>query len=121
MSAVDADVIKTYVELGLGIGIVASMVYEPARDGALALLDGAISSARTPRLGVRRGRYLRGLPALSNCAPQPLGSTVRASVMAGKDVAQRADRTGDLLLRVTGAAGPAGCAHEITQAVARRP
>ena len=41
MSAVDADVIKTYVELGLGVGIVASMVYEPARDSALALLDGS--------------------------------------------------------------------------------
>src|SRR5688500_11930944 len=39
MSALDADVIKTYVELGLGAGLVASMAFNPARDTKLRLLD----------------------------------------------------------------------------------
>jgi DNA-binding transcriptional LysR family regulator len=41
MSALDADVIKTYVELGLGIGIVASMAFNPEKDGGLRRLDSA--------------------------------------------------------------------------------
>ena len=39
MTALDADVIKTYVELDLGIGIVASMAFSPERDPHLKLLD----------------------------------------------------------------------------------
>ena len=39
MSALDADVIKTYVELGLGVGILASMAFNPARDPGLRKLD----------------------------------------------------------------------------------
>ena len=61
MSALDADVIKTYVELGLGIGIVASMAFNPARDGGLRLLDSAhLFAANTTRIAVRKGHYLRG-------------------------------------------------------------
>jgi LysR family cys regulon transcriptional activator len=90
MSAVDADVIKTYVELGLGVGILASMVYEPARDSALALLAGDIFGENTARIGIRRGRYLRAFACrfLELCAPALTEATVRASVMAGKDIAQ---------------------------------
>ena len=36
LTAIDSDVIKTYVELGLGVGIIAEMAYDPARDTALA-------------------------------------------------------------------------------------
>ena len=39
ISALDADVIKTYVELGLGIGIIASMAYQKDRDIKLSILD----------------------------------------------------------------------------------
>jgi LysR family cys regulon transcriptional activator len=61
MSALDADVIKTYVELGLGVGIVASMAWHPKKDEGLALLDGTnIFPANTTRIAVRRGHYLRG-------------------------------------------------------------
>ena len=31
LNAPDSDVIKTYVELGMGVGIVAQMAYDPAR------------------------------------------------------------------------------------------
>lgn len=61
MSALDADVIKTYVELGLGVGIVASMAYHPRKDEGLVLLPGdRMFPANTTRIGVRRGHYLRG-------------------------------------------------------------
>ncbi|MFZ5593544.1 MAG: CysB family HTH-type transcriptional regulator [Pseudomonadota bacterium] len=61
MSALDADVIKTYVELGMGIGIIASMAYNPVRDHDLRLLDCShLFEANTAWLAIRRGHYLRG-------------------------------------------------------------
>jgi len=61
MSALDADVIKTYVQVGLGLGIVASMAFEPQRDQGLQLLDAShLFSANTTRLALKRGHYLRG-------------------------------------------------------------
>lgn len=61
MSALDADVMKTYVELGLGIGIIAAMAYDPARDAGLRLLESShLFAENTTRVAVRRGRYLRG-------------------------------------------------------------
>jgi len=39
LSAVDSDVIKTYVELGLGIGIIAAMAFDEKRDRHLRALD----------------------------------------------------------------------------------
>ncbi|MCG5500270.1 CysB family HTH-type transcriptional regulator [Ectothiorhodospira lacustris] len=60
MSSLDADVIKTYVGLGLGIGIVAPMAFDPARDAGLKLLSGSrLFETNTTRIAVRRGRYLR--------------------------------------------------------------
>src|SRR5208282_1220919 len=61
LTAIDADVIKTYVELGLGIGIVASMAYDPKRDRHLRAIDaGHLFEASTTRIGLRRNFYLRG-------------------------------------------------------------
>lgn len=59
-TATDADVIKTYVRLGLGIGIVAHMAYEPEQDGDLVALnvDHLFESSVTG-IGFRRGTYLR--------------------------------------------------------------
>ncbi len=60
LSAIDADVIKTYVDIGLGIGIVASMAYNPERDGNLVRLDlPGLFEANTTHLALRRGVYLR--------------------------------------------------------------
>ncbi len=60
-TATDADVIKTYVRLGLGIGIVAHMAYEPEQDSDLVALnvDHLFESSITG-IGFRRGTYLRG-------------------------------------------------------------
>jgi LysR family cys regulon transcriptional activator len=61
LSAMDADVIKTYVELGLGVGIVASIAFDPARDTALSAIDARqLFGLNTTRLAVRRGAWLRG-------------------------------------------------------------
>ncbi len=60
MTALDADVIKAYVELELGIGIIASMAFSPERDVQLELLDAtSLFSVNTSRIALRRGSYLR--------------------------------------------------------------
>jgi LysR family cys regulon transcriptional activator len=59
-TAADADVIKTYVKLGLGIGIIASMAYDPRLDQDLACLDaGHLFEPSTTKIGFRRGIFLR--------------------------------------------------------------
>lgn len=61
ISALDADVIKSYVELGMGVGIIAAMAFEAERDTKLRKLELAhLFQANTSSLGIRRGRYLRG-------------------------------------------------------------
>lgn len=60
LSAIDADVIKTYVGLGLGVGIVASVAYDQAQDRNLRLIPvPELFPANTTRIAVRRGAYLR--------------------------------------------------------------
>jgi LysR family cys regulon transcriptional activator len=78
MSALDADVIKTYVELGLGVGLVASMAFNRERDIRLNLLDSShLFQKNTTNISIRRGHYLRGyayrfielcLPSLTEAA-----------------------------------------------------
>ncbi|PIR10579.1 MAG: transcriptional regulator CysB, partial [Gallionellaceae bacterium CG11_big_fil_rev_8_21_14_0_20_60_62] len=56
-----ADVIKTYVELGLGVGIVAQMAFIPERDRHLRMLDaGHLFQPSTTRIAIRQNQYLRG-------------------------------------------------------------
>lgn len=60
MSALDADVIKTYVELGLGIGIIASVAYQKHRDQGLFLVDSShFFPSNTTHIALRKGHYLR--------------------------------------------------------------
>ncbi|MCZ2173942.1 MAG: CysB family HTH-type transcriptional regulator, partial [Burkholderiales bacterium] len=61
LTAIDADIIKTYVALGLGIGIVAYMAFDPAADKGLRAVDAAhLFESATTRLGIRRNAWLRG-------------------------------------------------------------
>jgi LysR family cys regulon transcriptional activator len=61
LTAIDSDVIKTYVALGLGIGILAKMAFDPARDKNLRALDAShLFESSTTRIGVPRNAYLRG-------------------------------------------------------------
>jgi LysR family transcriptional regulator, cys regulon transcriptional activator len=60
LSAIDADVIKTYVELGLGVGIVAAMACDDKRDTGLVTLPAEhLFAPNVTRLAIRRGNYLR--------------------------------------------------------------
>jgi LysR family transcriptional regulator, cys regulon transcriptional activator len=61
LTAMDADVIKTYVELGMGVGIVASIAVDPDRDLSLCSLDARhLFEVNLTRLALRRGSWLRG-------------------------------------------------------------
>jgi LysR family cys regulon transcriptional activator len=61
LTAIDADVIKTYVELGLGIGILAAMAFDPKRDGHLRAIDAShLFAPSVTRIGIPHNAYLRG-------------------------------------------------------------
>lgn len=61
LSALDSDVIKTYVELGMGVGIVAKMAYDADKDTSFEMLDAShLFAASMTRLALRRGVFLRG-------------------------------------------------------------
>ena len=60
-TATDTDVIKTYVRLGLGVGIIARMAYDTEFDRDLCQLDaGHLFTPSMTKLGFRRGTQLRG-------------------------------------------------------------
>jgi LysR family cys regulon transcriptional activator len=60
LTALDADVIKTYVELGLGVGIMARMAFDAKRDRSLRAIDAShLFESSTTRLGIKRGAWLR--------------------------------------------------------------
>jgi LysR family cys regulon transcriptional activator len=61
LTAIDSDVIKTYVELGLGVGIIAEMAFDPMRDDALAGVPAThLFEGNTTRVAFRRDVWLRG-------------------------------------------------------------
>lgn len=61
LSAIDADIIKTYVALGLGVGIVANMAVLPVEDDGLVVRDAShLFPQSTTSIGVARGTYLKG-------------------------------------------------------------
>ena len=61
LTAIDADVIKTYVELGLGIGILADIAFVPDRDRHLRMIEARhLFKPNTTRIAIRKNEYLRG-------------------------------------------------------------
>lgn len=97
MSALDADVIKTYVEFGMGIGIMASMAFSPLKDGELQLLECPhLFGANTTYIALRRGHYLRSFAYrfIELCSPALTEKAVRAGIAAVPDV-YRADALRD--------------------------
>lgn len=80
MSAMDTDVLKAYVNLGLGVGIIASMAFEPERDNGLQLLDCPhLFEANTTWIAVRKGSYLRryAYRFIELCSAELTETTVR--------------------------------------------
>lgn len=61
LSAIDSDVIKTYVDIGLGVGILAQVAFDEHRDKHLRGIDaGHLFPEKTTHLAIREGAYLRG-------------------------------------------------------------
>jgi DNA-binding transcriptional LysR family regulator len=61
LTAIDTDVIKTYVRQGLGIGIIAGVAYDPDRDTELVALDAShLFPERVAKLAWRKDAFLRG-------------------------------------------------------------
>ncbi|QMV14039.1 HTH-type transcriptional regulator CysB [Vibrio spartinae] len=59
-TATDADVIKTYVRIGMGVGVIASMAVDKVRDADLVAIDAShIFGSSTTSIGFRRGTFLR--------------------------------------------------------------
>jgi LysR family cys regulon transcriptional activator len=60
LEAIDADVIKTYVELGMGVGVIAGMAYDAERDRNLrAIPAGHLFGMNVSRVALKQGAYLR--------------------------------------------------------------
>jgi LysR family cys regulon transcriptional activator len=89
ISALDADVIKAYVELGMGVGIVAAMAFNSDRDTELRMLPSEhLFEPNTTRIAVRRGDYLRDFTCrfIQLCVPSLEIATIRAATVAdGKE------------------------------------
>ncbi len=80
ISVLDSDVIKSCVELGLGVGIVAEMAIDTERDHKLRRLDSPqLFERNTSSIGLRRGRYLRGyvFRFIEMCSPELSEAVVR--------------------------------------------
>ena len=83
LTAIDSDVIKTYVELGLGVGIIAEMAFDPIRDTALAALAANhLFEVNTARLAFRHDLWLRryDYDFIELLAPQLTRGLVEATV-----------------------------------------
>lgn len=81
MSAMDTDVLKTYVGLGLGVGIIASMTYVPSTDQHLTLLGADdLFQKNTTWIAIRRGSVLRGFAYrfIELCSDRLSEKTVRS-------------------------------------------
>lgn len=60
-TAADADVIKTYVRLGMGVGIIANMAFDERVDSDLVKIDTSdMFESSITRIAFRKGSFLRG-------------------------------------------------------------
>jgi LysR family transcriptional regulator, cys regulon transcriptional activator len=91
LTAMDADVIKTYVELGMGVGIVAAIAFDEIRDQQLRAIDARhLFQTNTTSVGVRRGGLLRAYAYefISNFAPHLSREVVQRAQAAPAGVTQ---------------------------------
>lgn len=89
LEAIDADVIKTYVELGMGVGIIAGVAYDPRRDrGLVGLPIGRLFGKHTTRVAVKSGVFLRDyiVTFLELLAPELDRDTIRQTVESGMTI-----------------------------------
>lgn len=87
LTAIDSDVIKTYVELGLGIGILANMAFDAKRDKNLRSIDAShLFEPSTTRIGISRNSYIRGyiLDFIEMFAPHLDHASIQSKLERGK-------------------------------------
>lgn len=88
LTAVDSDVIKTYVAMGLGVGIIAEVAFDPERDRDIVAIDvGHLFGVQTTRAALRRGVHPRRftLEFLQMLSPQLTPAVVAAASREGGD------------------------------------
>jgi LysR family cys regulon transcriptional activator len=88
ISAMDADVVKTYVALGVGVGIVAGFAFDEERDLELGAIEaGHLFEINTTRLAIRRGTMLRDyvLSFIETFAPTLNRTAVTAALAQARD------------------------------------
>jgi LysR family cys regulon transcriptional activator len=88
LEAIDADVIKTYVGLGLGIGVIANIAFDAQKDqGLTALPAGVLFGTNTVRIGVRQGVFMRHLmyEFIQMFAPQLNVGLIDRALQGGED------------------------------------
>jgi len=91
LTALDADVIKTYVALGLGLGIISALAFDERRDKGLAAVDAShLFESNTTRLALRRGSYLRrhDYDLIERFAPHLTRQVVERSLQGGGEAYQ---------------------------------
>ena len=87
LTAQDSDVIKTYVELEMGVGILADMAFDARRDTGLVQLDGShLFAAHTAWIGLKRGQYQHNFAwqFIQQCNPQLALSDIQARVFGSE-------------------------------------
>lgn len=82
VAAIDSDVIKSYVALGLGLGIITEIAFDPDRDGDLVKIADDLFPEATSYLAVPRGRFLPGYAQrfIELCRPELTAATLRAAI-----------------------------------------
>lgn len=101
-TAADADVIKTYVRLGLGVGIVAGMAVDARQDSDLVVLDAShLFESSVTKIAFRRGTFLRGYMSafIEQFAPH-LTLQVQQEALQCKDQKERDQMFADMELPV---------------------
>ena len=101
-TATDTDVIKTYVRLGFGVGIIASMAYDESQDSDLVRIDAShLFASSVTHIGFRRGTFLRRymLDLIQSFAPHLEARTV-IQAQECATVAERERLFGDIELPV---------------------
>lgn len=88
LEAIDADVIKTYVELGMGVGIIAGLAFDPVRDVNLrAISVGHLFGTNISRIALKQGAYLRSyvFTFIEILAPSLVRKMVEQALAGEKD------------------------------------
>lgn len=89
LTAQDSDVIKTYVELEMGVGILADMAFDTQRDRGLVQLDGSrLFAPHTAWIGLKQGQFQHNFAwqFIQLCNPELALADIQARAMGGEPV-----------------------------------